>query len=67
MRIDPRYYRPAEVETLLGDPAKAKAKLGWEPQITAREMCREMVEHDLNVARRHALLRDHGYESVTPR
>lgn len=60
MRIDPRYFRPAEVETLLGDPAKAKAKLGWEPRITAREMCAEMVEADLVVARRHALLKDHG-------
>ncbi len=60
VRIDPRYFRPAEVETLLGDPAKAKSKLGWEPQITAREMCTEMVEHDLHDARRHSLLRDHG-------
>ncbi|TCP29378.1 GDP-mannose 4,6-dehydratase [Sphingomonas sp. BK235] len=60
VRIDPRYYRPAEVETLLGDPSKAKSKLGWEPQITAREMCAEMVAHDLKLARRHALLRDHG-------
>lgn len=67
VRIDPRYFRPAEVETLLGDPAKAKAKLGWEPQITAREMCKEMVEHDLDEARRHALLRDHGYESTIAR
>ena len=60
MRIDPRYFRPAEVETLLGNPAKAKAKLGWEPEITAREMCREMVEHDLTSARRHVLLKSHG-------
>lgn len=60
MRIDPRYFRPAEVETLLGDPAKARAKLGWEPQITAREMCAEMVAADLQTARRHALLREHG-------
>ncbi|MGM0583335.1 MAG: GDP-mannose 4,6-dehydratase [Pseudomonadota bacterium] len=62
MRIDPKYFRPAEVETLLGDPAKAKAKLGWEPQITAREMCAEMVTEDLKAARRHALLREHGLE-----
>ena len=62
MRIDPRYFRPAEVETLLGDPAKAKRVLGWEPEITAQEMCAEMVEADLRTARRHALLRDHGYE-----
>ena len=44
VRIDPRYFRPAEVETLLGDPSKAKAELGWEPEITAQEMCKEMVE-----------------------
>lgn len=60
MRIDPRYFRPAEVETLVGDPAKAKAKLGWEPQITAREMCAEMIAHDLTTARRHALLKANG-------
>ena len=47
MRIDPRYFRPAEVETLLGDPAKAKTKLGWVPEITAQEMCAEMVAEDL--------------------
>ena len=62
MRIDPRYFRPAEVETLLGDPAKAKKVLGWEPEITAQEMCAEMVEADLRTARRHALLKEHGYE-----
>ncbi|WP_375257997.1 GDP-mannose 4,6-dehydratase [Citreimonas sp.] len=60
MRIDPRYFRPAEVETLLGDPSKAKAKLGWQPEITAQEMCAEMVAHDLQTARRHALLKEHG-------
>ncbi|GGH63410.1 GDP-mannose 4,6-dehydratase [Frigidibacter albus] len=62
MRIDPRYFRPAEVETLLGDPTKAKEKLGWVPEITAREMCREMVEADHKSARRHALLKSHGLE-----
>lgn len=62
MRIDPRYFRPAEVETLLGDPAKAKKELGWEPQITAREMCAEMVESDLKTARSHALLKEHGMD-----
>ncbi len=46
MRIDPRYFRPAEVEALLGDASKAKAKLGWTPEISAREMCAEMVSHD---------------------
>lgn len=60
MRIDPRYFRPAEVETLLGDPSNAKAKLGWTPEITAREMCAEMVAEDLKTARRHALLKEHG-------
>ncbi|MEX0284691.1 MAG: GDP-mannose 4,6-dehydratase [Paracoccaceae bacterium] len=62
LRIDPRYFRPAEVETLLGDPAKAKAKLGWVPEITAQEMCREMIAEDLKIAKRHALLREHGYD-----
>ncbi|WP_370303611.1 GDP-mannose 4,6-dehydratase, partial [Pseudooceanicola sp.] len=62
MRIDPRYFRPAEVETLLGDPAKAKAKLGWTPEITAQQMCAEMVAEDLKTARRHALLKEHGLE-----
>jgi GDPmannose 4,6-dehydratase len=62
LRIDPRYFRPAEVETLLGDPAKAKARLGWEPEITAQEMCAEMVAEDLKTARRHALLREHGMD-----
>ncbi|MFG6637668.1 GDP-mannose 4,6-dehydratase [Sulfitobacter sp. 1A12126] len=61
MRIDSRYFRPAEVETLLGNPAKAKKVLGWEPEITAQEMCAEMVEADLRTARRHALLKEHGY------
>ncbi len=62
MRIDPRYFRPAEVETLLGDPTKAKVKLGWVPEITAQEMCVEMVAEDLKAARRHRLLRENGLE-----
>ncbi len=62
MRIDPRYFRPAEVETLLGDPTKARERLSWQPEITAREMCAEMVAEDLNAARRHALLKEHGME-----
>lgn len=61
VRIDPRYFRPAEVETLLGDPANAKNKLGWEPEITVQEMCAEMVSEDLKVAKRHALLKEHGH------
>jgi GDPmannose 4,6-dehydratase len=60
VRVDPRYFRPAEAETLLGDPSKAKAKLGWEPQITAQQMCAEMVAEDLKAAQRHALLKRHG-------
>ena len=63
MRIDPRYFRPAEVDTLLGDPTKAREKLGWVPTITARDMCAEMVAHDLRDARRHALLQSHGLAS----
>ena len=62
MRINPRYFRPAEVETLLGDPTKAKEKLGWVPEITAQEMCAEMVEEDHKAARRNALLKEHGLE-----
>ncbi len=62
MRIDPRYFRPAEVETLLGDPTKAKEQLGWEPEITVQEMCAEMVAEDLKVAQRHALLKAHGHD-----
>ncbi len=61
VRVDPRYFRPTEVETLLGDPSNAKEKLGWVPEITVREMCAEMVAHDLEEARRHALLKAHGY------
>ena len=61
VRVDPRYFRPTEVETLLGNPAKAKEKLGWVPEITVQEMCAEMVVHDLEEARRHALLNAHGY------
>ncbi|MFB9223476.1 GDP-mannose 4,6-dehydratase [Paracoccus cavernae] len=62
LKIDPRYFRPAEVETLLGDPTKAREKLGWVPQITVQEMCAEMVAEDLKTARRHALLKHHGME-----
>jgi GDPmannose 4,6-dehydratase len=61
IRIDPRYFRPAEVETLLGDPSKAMEKLGWKPVITVEEMCAEMVASDLEEARRHALLKAHGH------
>jgi len=61
VRVDPRYFRPAEVETLLGDPTKAMTKLGWTPEITVQAMCAEMVASDLQEARRLALLKQHGY------
>jgi len=61
VQIDPRYYRPTEVETLLGDPAKAKAKLGWVPEITLAQMIVEMVANDLDQAKQHALLQKHGF------
>ena len=61
VRIDPRYFRPTEVDTLLGDPSKAKDKLGWRPEITVQDMCAEMIEADLEIAKRTALLRSNGY------
>ncbi len=61
VKIDPRYYRPTEVETLLGDPTKAKAKLGWTPEITLDQMITEMIGHDLNQAKQYALLHKHGF------
>ena len=61
VRIDPRYFRPTEVETLLGDPTKAKEKLGWIPEITAQQMCHEMVAYDLEKAKQHSLLKMHGH------
>jgi len=62
VQIDPRYFRPTEVETLLGDPTKAKQKLGWTPEITVQEMCAEMVREDLEQATKAALLKKHGYK-----
>ena len=62
VRVDPKYFRPAEVETLLGDPAKAKDKLGWVAEITVEEMCAEMVQSDLKKSKQQALLKDHGYD-----
>lgn len=61
VKVDPRYFRPAEVETLLGDPSKAKSKLGWVPEISLEEMCAEMVSHDLDKAKQHAVLKRHGF------
>ena len=61
VQVDPRYYRPTEVETLLGDPSKAKEKLGWIPEITIDQMIIEMVGNDLDYARQHVLLIKHGF------
>jgi GDPmannose 4,6-dehydratase len=65
--VDPRYFRPTEVETLLGDPSKAKTELGWEPEITAQQMCAEMVAEDLKAAQQTALLRRHGFHKPVSR
>ena len=65
--VDPRYFRPTEVETLLGDPSLAKAELGWVPEITAQQMCAEMVAQDLSAARQSALLRRHGFHMPVTR
>ncbi len=62
VKVDPRYFRPAEVETLLGDPSYAKKKLKWTPEITVQDMCSEMVDYDLQEAKRIKLLKDHGYK-----
>lgn len=61
IRVDPRYFRPNEVEALLGDPAMAKNELGWEPEITTQQMCTEMVAVDLAIAQQHALLKENGH------
>jgi len=66
VRVDPRYFRPAEVDSLMGDATRARDELGWQPEITARELCAEMVAEDLKVAQRNAFLRQHGHDvSVT--
>ena len=62
VKIDPRYFRPTEVESLLGDPKKAKEKLGWVPHISVQEMCKEMVAKDLEQAKKYALLKNYGFE-----
>ena len=64
VQVDPRYFRPTEVETLLGDPAKAKAKLGWTPKITFDELVAEMVREDLKAAERDELVKKHGYKAM---
>ena len=63
--VDPRYFRPTEVEALLGDPSKAKEKLGWTPVITLQQMVKEMMEHDLNHAKRDLLVKERGYHSYS--
>ena len=63
VRIDPRYFRPTEVETLLGDPSKAKERLGWVPEISVQQMCKEMVLFDLEQAKKHTILIKHGYKN----
>ncbi|MBW2511246.1 MAG: GDP-mannose 4,6-dehydratase [Deltaproteobacteria bacterium] len=62
VRIDPRYFRPSEVETLLGDPTKAKQKLGWAPKVTFEELVSEMVRVDLEKAKCDEMVKDHGYQ-----
>lgn len=61
VKVDPHYFRPTEVENLLGDPTKAKQKLGWAPEITLNQMVEEMATYDFEQAKQHALLKDHGY------
>ena len=66
VRVDPRYFRPTEVETLLGNPSRAQARLGWAPETTLEAMCKEMVDEDLKAARCSALLKAHGLELPLP-
>jgi len=66
MRINPRYFRPTEVDTLLGDPSKAKKILGWVPEVSAHELCKEMVAEDFKAAKRNAILKDHNLEISLP-
>ena len=67
VRVDKNYYRPAEVDALLGDPTKAHEKLGWQPKTSFTDMVREMLLGDLDQARRHALLKSQGFDIATPR
>jgi GDPmannose 4,6-dehydratase len=67
LMVDPNYFRPTEVETLLGDPSNAKNKLGWVPEISVQDMCAEMVEEDLKIAKRSILLKSHGHEIAPSR
>jgi GDPmannose 4,6-dehydratase len=65
--VDPGYFRPAEVDTLLGDASKARERLGWRPEVSLDAMIAEMVSHDLDLARRHSLLRQHGFDLALTR
>lgn len=64
VKVDPRYFRPTEVETLLGDPTKAKEKLGWTPRTSFEELVAEMVREDLKSAERDELIKNHGYRAI---
>ena len=66
IKVDPRYFRPTEVDTLLGDSSKAREKLGWEPKITVENMCKEMIKSDFNIAKQHALLLSGGFNPSLP-
>ncbi|TAK97869.1 MAG: GDP-mannose 4,6-dehydratase, partial [Aquabacterium sp.] len=63
VKVDPRYYRPTEVETLLGDPTKAKEKLGWTPKISLAELVKEMVLSDYTAAKRDSLVKSAGFQA----
>jgi GDPmannose 4,6-dehydratase len=63
VKVDPRYYRPTEVETLLGDPSKAKQKLGWMPKTTLAELVKEMVQADYSAARRDSMVKQAGFQA----
>ena len=67
VRIDPRYFRPAEVETLLGDPTKAREKLGWTPSTTLEQLVNEMIAVDKEEARKEAYLKRKGFQVIGPR
>jgi GDPmannose 4,6-dehydratase len=63
VRVDPRYFRPSEVETLLGDPSKAREKLGWQPETSFEQLVKEMIEHDVEIAKRDAMVAQQGFKT----
>ena len=67
VRVDARYFRPAEVETLLGDPSRAEAELGWRRTVSFSDLVREMAQHDLELAQRDALMHESGYRIANQR